>query len=90
MKLRAWLLIICALGTAVTACIPAILCEVVDTSRLCDSKPGTTVMEQIEFAIDLVHYEPPRSRKPLNSLSRTDCLDPIEPLSMILLLIVDR
>ena len=40
-------------------------------------------MERIEFAIDLVHYEPPRSGQPLNSL---DCSDPIEPLSIIVLL----
>ena len=40
----------------------------------------------IEFAIDLVHYEPPRSGQPPNSLQRTDWSDPIEPLSIILLL----
>ena len=38
MKLRAclaaWLLTICVLGTAVTGCIPAMLCQVVDSSRL--------------------------------------------------------
>ena len=28
----------------------------------------TTAMERIEFAIDLVYYEPPRSGQPPNSL----------------------
>ena len=43
-------------------------------------------MERIEYAIDLVHYEPPRSGQPLNSLQWTYCSDPIEPLSIIVLL----